>query len=95
MRKSQTILQSHYRRSSKYLSLAQINGDVHGSEKLPQRVEENRCQRGSLIEHNLDNLILGFDHQKATDMEDIAHYAQDPLVQVQEASCARGRDMIQ
>src|SRR5712692_7186877 len=65
---------------SRYLSLAQINGHMSGKQELAQGMDESRCQRSGLIEHNLSHLPTGIGQQKATDMKDIAHHAQYPVM---------------
>src|SRR5437764_14078877 len=63
-----------------YLSLAQINGNMHGSKQLAQRKKDATSQESVLVEDNLYELATGIPTQKATQMKDIAHHAQRTIV---------------
>src|SRR5258708_27670900 len=64
----------------KYLSLAQINGNMHGSKQLAQRKKDATSQESVLVEDDLYEVAASIPTQKATHMKDIAHHAQRAIV---------------
>src|SRR5216683_5406230 len=64
----------------KYLSLAQINGNMHGSKQLAQRKKDATSQESVLVEDDLYEVAASIPTQKATNMKDIAHHAQRAIV---------------
>jgi hypothetical protein len=64
----------------KCLSLAQINDKMRGSQELPQGVDDETRKGRILIEDNLNNLPTRIQTEKATDMEDVTHHAQNAIV---------------
>src|SRR5947208_15486588 len=63
-----------------YLSLAQINGNMHGSKQLAQRKKDATGQESVLIEDNLYEVATSIPTQEATNMKNIAHHAQRAIV---------------
>src|SRR5947209_13276651 len=65
---------------SRYLSFAQINGNMHGSKQLAHRKKDATGQHSVLVENNLYEVAARIPTQKATNMKDIAHHAQGTIV---------------
>src|SRR6266702_641896 len=64
----------------KYLSFAQINGNMHRSKQLAQRKEDATSQKSILVEDDLYEVVRSIPTQKAANMKDIAHHAQRAIV---------------
>src|SRR5439155_219059 len=64
----------------RYLSLAQINGNMHGSKQLAQRKKDATSQESVLVEDALSEVAASIPTQKSTNMKDIAHHAQRAIV---------------
>src|SRR5260370_3673 len=55
-----------------------------------QGANQGRCQGGSLIEHNLNDLLTwGIHDEKPTDMKHVSHHAQRAIV-LQRRGCQKG-----
>src|SRR5580700_6973422 len=63
-----------------HLRFAQTHGNVGWSQKGSQRLLQKRSQRRSAVENDLNNGAGSIADEKATEMKDIAHHAQDAIV---------------